>query len=310
MFLKALLLALTVTLALPHLARAQEAWPETEVVVRGKAAAGPALWRVTKGDSQVIILGILPVFPKKQAWSTKRVEGALRGANRLITPADSSTGIGDAWMMMSKKGLPNRQSLKDALPLELYTRYETTAKRAGVPIKDFARDKPIWAGARLRREVLQKQALSDDATLATVRRLATQAGVPVKAAGRYDIGPIFKAVNAMNDKAGQDCLRYTLDDIDFDLDRAPLAAKAWAVGDIATVRRHYQGSVLMKCLSGSPKATAMMDRSVTDSARAVTTALQKPGKTVAVFPLALLLRKGGVLDHLRAQGYDVSNPRD
>jgi uncharacterized protein YbaP (TraB family) len=310
MSLKALFLALTVTLALPHTAVAQEAWPETEVVVRGKAAVGPALWRVTKGDSQVIILGILPVFPKKQVWSTKRVEGALRGANRLITPADSSTGIGDMWLMMSKKGLPNRQSLKDSLPPELYARYETTARRAGVPIKDFARDKPVWAGARLRREVLQKLALSDDATLSTVRRLAGQAGVPVKAAGRYDIGPIFKAVNAMDDKASQDCLRYTLDDIDFNLDRAPLAAKAWAVGDIATVRRQYQGSTLLKCLSGSPQAAAMMDRSVTDSARAVTTALNKPGKTVAVFPLALLLRKGGVLDQLRAQGYDVSNPKD
>ena len=274
MSLKALFLALTVTLVLPHMTVAQEAWPETEVVVRGKAAVGPALWRVTKGDSQVIILGILPVFPKKQTWSTKRIEGALRGANRLITPADSSTGIGDAWMMMSKKGLPNRQSLKDAVPTELYSRYETTAKRAGVPIKDFARDKPV------------------------------------KAAGRYDMGPIFKAVNAMDDKASQACLRYTLDDIDFNLDRAPLAAKAWAVGDIATVRRHYQGSTLLKCLSGSPQATAMMDRAVSDSARAVTTALNKPGKTVAVFPLALLLRKGGVLDHLRAQGYDVSNPKD
>ena len=304
------LIAAFILLALPQMAMAQENWPETEIVVKGKPAAGPALWRVSDGDSQVIILGILPVFPKKQKWSTKRVEGALRGANALITPPASSTGIGDAWMMMSKKGLPNRQSLKDALPPELYARYETTARRAGVPIKDFARDKPVWAGARLRREVLQKLALSDDATLSTVRRLAGQAGVPVKAAGRYDIGPIFKAVNAMDDRASQGCLRYTLDDIDFNLDRAPLAAKAWAVGDIATVRRHYQGSTLLKCLSGSPQAAAMMDRSVTDSARAVTTALNKPGKTVAVFPLALLLRKGGVLDNLRAQVYDVSNPKD
>ena len=308
------LAAAFILLVMPQWAMAQEDWPETApetaIVVKGKAAAGPALWRVTDGDSQVIILGILPVFPKKQAWSTKRVEGALRGANALITPPASSTGVGDLWLMMSKKGLPNRRTLKEDLPPALYARYESTARRAGIPIKDFARDKPVWAGARLRREVLQKYGLSDDATVSVVRRLAGEAGVPVRAAGRYDMGPLFKTVNAMDDAASQACLTYTLDDIDFDLDRAPVAAKAWAVGDISTVRANYQGSALMKCLSGSPAAAAMLDRGVSDSLRAITAATARPGKTVAVLPLAILLRKGGVLERLRAAGYSVSSPQE
>ncbi|ESQ77081.1 TraB/GumN family protein [Asticcacaulis sp. YBE204] len=298
--------------ALPPAAQAQEDWSstETEVVVRGKPGVGPALWRVTDGDSQVIIIGVLPVFPKKQKWATKRVENALRGANRLITPADSSTGPGDLWSLMSQKGLPNRSTLKDGLPANLYNRYEKTAKRAGIPIRDFARDKPVWAGARLRREVLQKYGLSENEPVSTIKGLARSAGVPVKAAGRYDAGPLFKAVNAMSEEAGEACLSHTLDDIDFDIDRAPVAAKAWAIGDIATVRAHYQGSALMKCLSGSPAATATLNRSVTDSVTAVSDALTRPGKTVAVFPLALLLRKSGVLERLRAKGYRVSAPLD
>ncbi|MFT4074956.1 MAG: TraB/GumN family protein [Asticcacaulis sp.] len=304
------LIAVLILLVMPQMAMAQEDWPDTEIVVKGKIAAGPALWRVTKGDSQVIILGILPVFPKKQTWSTKRVEGALRGANGLITPPASSTGVGDLWLMMSKKGLPNRRTLKEDLPPALYARYESTARRAGIPIKDFARDKPVWAGARLRREVLQKYGLSDDATVSVVRRLAGEAGVPVRAAGRYDMGPLFKTVNAMDDAASQACLTYTLDDIDFDLDRAPVAARAWAVGDISTVRANYQGSALMKCLSGSPAAAAMLDRGVSDSLRAITAATARPGKTVAVLPLAILLRKGGVLERLRAAGYSVSSPQE
>ncbi|MDV6332099.1 TraB/GumN family protein [Asticcacaulis sp. 201] len=308
---KRLLLALVLfTAPIATASTAQETWPETEVVVRGKAAVGPALWRVSDGDSQVIILGILPVFPKKQKWSTQRIENALRGANRLITPPASSVGLGDMWMMMSKKGLPDRGTLKDSLPPALYARYERTAKRAGVSIKDFARDKPIWAGARLRREVLQKYGLSDDEPVATVRQLARSASVPVKAAGRYDIGPMFKAVNAMNEDSSEACLVYTLDDIDFDIDRAPLAARAWAVGDIAAVRANYQGSALIKCLSGSPQSAGIMDRGVGDSVTAVSAALAKPGKTVAVLPLGLLLRKGGILDRLRGMGYSVSAPQD
>ena len=62
---------LLVFLAVP--ARAQEDWTNTEVIVKGKAPPGPAEWRVTHGDAQIIILGVLPVFPKKQAWSTRRM---------------------------------------------------------------------------------------------------------------------------------------------------------------------------------------------------------------------------------------------
>ncbi|MDC7681807.1 TraB/GumN family protein [Asticcacaulis sp. BYS171W] len=303
---------LLISLLVPSVGRAQEDWSqsETEVVVRGKAGVGPALWRVTDGDSQVIIIGVLPVFPKKQKWTTKRVENALRGANRLITPADTTTGPGDLWSLMSKKGLPDRGTLKDSLPAGLYARYESTARRAGIPIRDFARDKPVWAGARLRREVLQKYGLSESEPLATIKGLARTAGVPVKAAGRYDAGPLFKAVNAMSEEGGEACLSHTLDDIDFDIDRAPVAAKAWSIGDIATVRAHYQGSALMKCLSGSSVATAALNRGVADSVNAVSDALTRPGKSVAVLPLALLLRKGGVLERLRAKGYRVSAPLD
>ncbi|UDF03430.1 TraB/GumN family protein [Asticcacaulis sp. AND118] len=305
-----LVLLILCAFLLPAATFAQEDWVEAEIVVRGKSAGGPALWRVTDGDSQVIIIGVLPVFPKKQTWKTTRIENALRGANGLITPADNSTGAGDLWSLMRNKGLPDRGTLKEALSDDLYARYERTARRAGIPIKDFAKDKPVWAGARLRREVLQKYGLSENEPVATIKRLARSAGVPVKAAGRYDSGPLFKAVNAMSDQASAACLNYTLDDIDFDIDRAPRTAQAWSVGDIATVRSLYQGSVLMKCLSGSPVATATLNRSVTDSVNAVNAALKKPGKTVAVLPMALLLRKGGVFDQLRAKGYRVSAPEN
>jgi len=288
----------------------QEAWPDTEVIVKGKVSISPALWRIQKGDAQIIILGTLPVFPKSQAWNTKRVENALRGARSLITPPNSNPGFFDMMGLLSKKALPGRQLLKNVLTPELNARYEETARRAGVDIRDFAHDKPVWAGARLRRVVLQRRGLSDEEPLATVVRLAHRADVPVKAAGKYKIGPIFKDVNAMDVTASQACLSFALDDIDFDLDRAPRAATAWAQGDIRTVRANYEGSALMKCLSGSDQAALLNERSTSDAMTAVTEALSTPGKTVAVLPLAMMLRKGGVLERLRSQGYSVSNPED
>ncbi len=294
----------------PLAAKAQEDWTNTEIIVRGKAPPGPAEWRITRGDAQIIILGVLPVFPKKQAWSTKRIQNALRGARQLITPATSHAGAGDMLGMMWTKGLKNHKSLQEVVPAALYARYTAAARRAGVDTRDFQHDKPVWAAVRLRREVLERKGLSDDEPGDTVIRLAHQAGVPVRAAGRYKMAPILADVNAMNDAASLACMGYTLDDIDFDLDRAGMAGAAWAIGDIATVRANYQGSALEKCLNGSDAGAAMMQRSVTDTAAAVVAASQTPGKTVAVFPLAVLLRRGGALDRLRAQGYDVSSPGD
>ncbi|ESQ92738.1 conjugative transfer protein GumN [Asticcacaulis sp. AC460] len=294
-------------IGLPFQSMAQtEDWPD--VVIKAKTTVGPAMWRVSDEDSQVIIIGILPVFPKKQAWNTKRIENALRGANVLITPATSHAGAGDMTSLMFRKGLPDGKTLKQVLSPALYARYEAAAARAKVSIRDFARDKPVWAMVRLRREVLEKRGLTDDEPVATIKRLAGRAGVPVRAAANYDMGAIVKDINAMTPQAAEVCVTATLDDIDFLLDRLGRTAAAWAVGDLATVRANYPASAMARCLSGSSKGSALMDRSINDSVAAVEKALKKPGKSVAVLPLAILLRRGATLDRLRAKGYEVSAP--
>ncbi len=285
-----------------------EAWSDAQQVVVRTHVPGPALWRVQKDGAEVIIIGVLPVFPKNQSWPTKRVENALKGARELITPATSSASLGDVFSLMSGKNLPQHEALKDVLPPALNARYEATAARAGVSTKPFSHDKPVWAGARLRKDVLGKIGLSDQEPQATIMRLAHKANVPVRAAGRYKFAPLLKDVNAMDAEANRACLNDALDDIDFDLDRAPKAAAAWAIGDLKTVHANYQGSALMKCLAGSDQASAMLDHSVDDAANAIVAALKTPGRSVAVFPLATLLRKNGVLDRLGIEGARISSP--
>ena len=284
-----------------------EDWPEV-VVIKGRKAVAPAMWRAQKGEAQITILGVLPVFPKAQAWNTKRVENALRGANVLVTPATSEFGAGDVASFVMRKGLSGGQTLSSALPPALYQRYEATARRVQISTRDFQHDKPVWAGVRLRREVLQKVRLTDDEPVATVRRLAGRAGVPVRAAARYDMGKIIKDVNGMDKAASEACLVYTLNDIDFDLGRAPKVGAAWAVGDLGTVRDLYQGGALANCLSGSGKGANLVQRSITDTLVAIDKAARKPGKSVVIVPMAALLRRGGVLEQLRARGYEISSP--
>lgn len=302
-----ILLAALLALVSPVAAQTTEQWTDTPVIVSAQLS-GPALWRVKRGNSEVILIGLLPVFPKSPAWKTRRVENALRGAQGLITPPVSKAGIGDMFLLMRVKSLPGNQELRSVLPPDLYNRYQATAARAGVSIRAFAHDKPVWAGARLRKDVLTRYGLSDQEPVDTISRLARRQNVPVRVAARYRLSPVLKDVDSMSDEAGRYCLQRTLDDIDFDLDRAPKAAAAWAAGDMRAVLANYHGSALMDCLEGSGKGAAMMERSVDDTVDAIDEALTHPGKTVALFPLAPLLRKGGALDRLRTQGDAITSP--
>jgi len=305
--LKSCCVALAVVLAAPAFAEPAEQWSEATVVVSAQLG-GPALWRLKKGNSEVIVIGVLPVFPKTLAWKTRRVENALKGANALITPPAGKAGVGDVLSLMRMKGLPKDQDLKSVLPADLYNRYERTAARAGVSTRAFQHDKPVWAGARLRQDVLSRQNLTSEEPVQTISRLARRQDVPVRVAARYRLSPVLKDVNAMDAAAGRTCLSRTLDDIDFDLDRAPKAAAAWVAGDVRTLLANYHGSALMDCLEGSGKGAALMERATDDAVDAISDALAVPGKTVAVLPLAPLLRKGGALDRLRAQGVAITTP--
>ena len=47
-----------------------------------------------------------------------------------------------------------------------------------------------------------------------------------------------------------------------------------------------------------------------DLTKDIEAALKVPGHTIAVAPLRTLLAQGGVLDQLRAKGYEVKTPGD
>jgi hypothetical protein len=51
----------------------------TEVVVRVKVA-GPAMWKLTRGQSNVWVLGTLAETPENLTWDTTRLKRLLKGA--------------------------------------------------------------------------------------------------------------------------------------------------------------------------------------------------------------------------------------
>ena len=66
---------------------------ELEVVGR---PPGPAMWRVRRGDSEVLILGAVSPLPHALAWDDARVRRAIAGARIVLEPPVASAGLLDA----------------------------------------------------------------------------------------------------------------------------------------------------------------------------------------------------------------------
>ena len=88
--------ALLAGLALCAPASAQEEDPALSPLVEALEVVakppGPALWRVSQGQSEVVIVGTVSPIAHQQTWDSRRVEKALAGARLVLTPAEPKTG--------------------------------------------------------------------------------------------------------------------------------------------------------------------------------------------------------------------------
>ena len=103
-------------------------------------------------------------------------------------------------------------------------------------------------------------------------------------------------------------MKAALDDIDAQSVHARPAAEAWAVGNLDGIKANYSEDRFESCIQSMPSFAALFTRAVNDSAAAADAALNKKGKSVMVVSIGVLLRKGGILDRLKAEGLTVDAP--
>ena len=113
----------------PPAATATDQAPPEEVVVEGKHE-GPRMWRVTKGDHTLWILGTITPLPRKMEWQSDSVETLLHETQEVL-PAWPSIGVGAnpftalrlyfTWRKIQKS--PDHMKLQEQLPAPLYARF-------------------------------------------------------------------------------------------------------------------------------------------------------------------------------------------
>jgi uncharacterized protein YbaP (TraB family) len=309
-------LALAASLSLGGPAHAQESSPspaslvdEVQVIAR---LPGPALWRVSTPTAQLWILGLSSPLPRRFTWDTRRVETALAGARELVLPPGASVGIVDMLSLTLDLGhvihLDRGQTLHAQLPEPLRARFDAAARSVGQEPAHYDHWRPVFAAMALVFDAAKTHQLSEKGAERMVADLARRQGVTVRRLADYKAGALVRGVSRMGPEGSNACMTLAVTTVETLGETLPKTAEAWAHGDVATLKAIDATTSADACLDAAPEAAALRDRIARDWADDLTKALARPGKTVVAVDMDSLIRKGGLLDQLRAEGQTVIGP--
>jgi uncharacterized protein YbaP (TraB family) len=286
-----------------------------DVVVTGERP-GPGMWRVHRGAAQVWILGSMSPLPKDITWRSKQVEQVLDGTSQVLVQKPFELGIVRIlWLLITERSafmLRGGKRLKDALPADLYARFAVQRAKYTNDADKWERFRPLIAAAFLQQAAFHQAGLSTRLDLgAAVRKLAKERKVPVEEIKIAGVGDVMDALKTLPPATENTCVAASLATIERDLPRLLERAQAWAAGNIERIAKLREPEEVDACRAaldtgvGAADLIARMRRTWFST---IEKYLQTGGVTVAVMNFDMLLEPGGILDELRAKGYEIDAP--
>lgn len=289
---------------------------------------GPGLWKVSKGEHVLWILGTVSPLPRDVRWHSKEVETLIATSQEVLAPPQvemkAKVGIlGTLALLPSLIGLrnnPDGATLHDVVSAELYARWQLLKQRYIGSSGRVEKWRPIFAALALYNAAMDKNRLTGaeyvrKSVLKSARRARvaiTNPTVDIEIEQPRDAIKEFKT-GALDDTA---CFRATLDRIDTDLAAMAARANAWATGDIAALRKLPQSDQAAVCLAAVSESSLARNRGMTDLdvrlekkwVDSAITALERNRSTVALLPMRVLFDDNGYLASLRANGCTIEAP--
>jgi uncharacterized protein YbaP (TraB family) len=302
---------------LPSACRADQAPPPVmdELVVTGERT-GPGMWHVHRGAAQVWILGSMSPLPKGITWRSRQVEQVLAGTSQVLVQKPFEIGIARIlWLLLTERSVlmvTHGKRLKDVLPAELHARFAAQRVKYTDDPNKWERFRPIIAAAFLQQAALHQVGLSTRLDLgAAMRTLAKKHHVRVEEIKIAGVSDVMEALKTLPPATENACVAASLVTVESDLPRLVDRAQAWASGNIERIQKLREPAEVDACraaLDSGVGAADLIGRMRRTWLSAVEAHLQSAGVTVAVMNFDMLLEPGGVLDELRAKGYEVDSP--
>jgi uncharacterized protein YbaP (TraB family) len=295
--------------------------PPEEVVVEGNHE-GPRMWRVTKGDHTLWILGTITPLPRKMTWQSDSVETLLHETQEVL-PAWPSIGVGAnpftalrlyfTWRKIQKS--PDHTRLQEQLPPQLYARF--SALKARYAPKDTKLDelRPMLAGGRLLDDAFDVSGLTmRNEVQKEVLKLASKQGVKIHQTKMKVDDPVdvLKDLGETPKESEIACLAAIVSRLETDMGPMQARARAWALGDVDTLRSlPHSIDDRIACLaavSTSERVRNLVIKAQDDWLIEAEDALARNKSTLAVQSMDRLLGDDGILSALRKKGYTVEGP--
>lgn len=289
---------------------------------------GPGLWKVSKDDHVMWVLGTVSPLPEHMQWKVNEVEEVVASSQQLLEPPGFAIGahlgfFGKLFLLPSMIGLrnnPDGATLEQVLSSTLYARWDAQRQKYLGRSHRFERLRPIFAGKELYDVAMERAGLTVDGGVnRTVDTMAARHEV-----ARVDTGYqlILKdpraAAKTFKKSSMEDveCLNQIIDAISSDMGQATARANAWSTGDIDALRNTLAGTQKDSCLSaisgaGFARKLGMLDvqeRIDTAWMDAARKALERNKQTFALLPMEQLLSADGYLTRLQREGFAVQSP--
>lgn len=291
---------------------------------------GPAWWKVTKGDSTVFILGLPPFTPRDLQWDKRTLQRRLKGARLVLAPTQEvvnfQSQVGPPRLAPPPTPRVDPRSQSEREPPPPPRSPGGAARPAGVGRSRAAVLPPelanrvvaaansLGGGMRPTEIVRADDVLHLRGRFNTFHKLTTRAQdeiydeakrarVPVVTAAVYQH---IAAPNAgsLDYAEAAGCYDKILAEVEGPLAPYLDAAQAWAVGNVEKVESWPPG-YYYACRNFWP---GYWERTIGFQVNAIAQSLNKPGKVIALAQITLLVAKNGILERLRAQGFEISDP--
>ncbi len=287
---------------------------------------GPGLWKVSKGDHVLWILGTVSPLPKKMVWLAPTTEAVIAESSEIIAPPQATVGIG--WFkamtmlptLLGARKNPDGVKLKDVVPPDLYARWQVQKQRFLGKDKDSEGWRPIFAGSELYARAIDKSGLADRGVVwPVVRKLAKKHRIPVTQPRlKLDIQHARKTVKTFRKSELDDlaCFDRLLDRVEHQLPALAERANAWAVGDLAALRQQDYSDLKNPCWTAIMQSSFVADQKLGDLEQrldqlwfdAAEKALAEHRQSFAQLPINTLIEADGYVARLIAKGYSVEAP--
>jgi hypothetical protein len=308
---RSLILAGTVLFAALAGAAQSAAPPQAKVVdelVVTARAPGPPWWRVSKGDSTVWILGVPQGLPHGFAWNGGSLEARLLQVRQVILPPEITFSLLDvASDLAILRRTRSPGGLSKTLPPEVYDRLVASARALGKRPAQYERWNGFWASVSLLNDYRRHARIELGEPVRRIEQSARAHGLRPKRAAAYRLAALVGSLaDEITPAIEQACISQAASTLLAGPQTDRRMAQAWNRGDLHGVVAEWV--MIDRCEGPLPAMARFGQQEVADEAAAVESAAKSPGAAIVVVELPLLLSPGGLLQTLKARGYEIHAP--